>query len=554
MINFNLETVKSGNNNTKTKFLNKKAFVDEGLKFIANDKRQLGLIMLATIMAGVHIYKNSSKDKSCNNTSIPNLRENPDFKTLEQQKLCNISEVSQINDILLRFKNISNEYIKLIEPKMHEFYEECEDKEFAIWIMNILTRKVSVTHDLQKLYMFLISKNEEKEIFAKVYKYLKEHQLEYNDFFIMDNFFKPWENRICYNKGTSNRIYFDAEGNFTKRIIAYNGENIQSEIVETPNGKEIFRLDNYRGEITRMEFDLNENLLSKVMYRISKANPNCYEVTPSSANTENRIIRRLEQESGDIYTVAHKNNSTTTFKYFTEEDGSQRTEIISMSHSGKINYRNSYTRNVINPNNIQTIENGDKYDILFKQNQVIVTKNNSEQVIVEIGENSETSSGVLSRELLPVIKEMPGSSFFAIDKFGLAKIGKNINDVEFDNAHYRHCDKIIAMSEEQSSNIFTLLHEFGHYICYHLKEEQIQELKKTYQRELENWEKRGSNMELAQSRYLIKDKNSIQELFADFYSSRYTSGSEFDYRVCGIKRNFPETYRLMNKILQKEGL
>lgn len=538
---------------TKIPFKN----IKKGFEQAINNKTMLvGLTALAvSARVATHFNKKSKNSTLADNQDIPEQNSFRDINSntdKTKQNLCNVSDVSQINRLLLYFKDAPPKFIQIIETKMFKFYEESKDKEEAIEIMDKLITSY-FNRNLRDFYInFLVKEN--KENYVKAFRYLKEHGLENSDIFFITDRNDSSKIDACIKKGFFDCVYFDIEGNFIKRILSRNTENEIAELVETPDGRETYRFDKTSGEHTRIILDPNDKVVCKETYTLSKLNPDCHEISSTYIKGEQRLIKKLEDSIIEIDTIPHKDNSTTTFKYIEGKDGSRSGIIINIANTGKKNCENTFTRKVINENYIQTFENGKKYDILYEPDRVIVTKNNSEQVIIEIGENSENSPEVLSRELLPVIKELPGSAFFAIDKFKLKKIGKDIDNVQAGIAHYSAFNKTIALSEEKSSNKFTLLHEFGHYIHRSLEDDdRFKELMKIYRTELRAWENQSSNIELFQSHYLI-DKNSIAELFADLYASRFASGSYLDFRIAGVKRNFPKTYRYMIKILQKEGL
>ena len=120
-----------------------------------------------------------------------------------------------------------------------------------------------------------------------------------------------------------------------------------------------------------------------------------------------------------------------------------------------------------------------KYDISYYEDKVVVTKDNREKVEISIGENGINTKNVLSKDLLEVLKQLPGSIYFKIDKYKLNKIGKEIDNVSEKNAHYSHNENIVSLSNELAGKdgIATLLHELGHLVTTYAVGEKLSILK-----------------------------------------------------------------------------
>ena len=211
-------------------------------------------------------------------------------------------------------------------------------------------------------------------------------------------------------------------------------------------------------------------------------------------------------------------------------------------------------------NHFISIENGVKYDIKYYDDKVVVTKDNGEKVEISIGENG-AKNAVLSKDLLPIIKQLPGSIYFKIDKYKLKAIGKEIFSARRENACYSAQSNLIDISKELSNQdgLAVLLHELGHYIDEHTDICKDSEILSTYKKERKSLFDNASQSEISALEYFvdINHKNeggAVTELIAETNALLYANNSWDKTELRGqlLQKYFPETFALVSKKLLEE--
>ena len=154
---------------------------------------------------------------------------------------------------------------------------------------------------------------------------------------------------------------------------------------------------------------------------------------------------------------------------------------------------------------------------------------------------------------------MGKSSFYlAIEKYGLNKIGVDINNVEKDYALYHGEKNLIAISKEVNSEIYILAHEFGHYLDEFLKISSNPEIVETYMKERQALIENQSQFETTRVDYFVSSNNyhtqningSIEEIVAEINALLYASTTNTNQELRGeyLQQYFPETFAKVSKM------
>ena len=211
--------------------------------------------------------------------------------------------------------------------------------------------------------------------------------------------------------------------------------------------------------------------------------------------------------------------------------------------NGEVILHHEFEYNVLGRDHFQTIENGVTYDIQYGQDEVTVTRGDGETVKVSIGGNTNWQKGVLSRDLLPMLKGIPGSFYFDIDKYGLTKIGMDINSVRKNNAHYSPGENLIAISNERSHSNFTEAHEHNHFVIHHVIAKNIET---PYTEEYKEYAKTpGFNKDWTLSAV-------IRSAFRILYLPEECPDAEAQWNF--LQENFPKTFDAISKSVNTDLL
>ena len=531
-----------------------------------------------------------------------------EFKIYKENNVTYISKSAEVNEILRSFNRlITSDKAKDVEDLVLQYLEKHPDKEYSV---ELLKKMLS---DIDNSEYEFIKKMKNKEFlsaYEKAYKYAKENGDDNFSIIIIDpkktmiykvdNISGIWGDEVRESWGM---LIFDLQGNFIRKTQAVNKNSNIHENITTPVGNKVYEaqteiskkdrrlLQNSREEVR----DKDGNLLYIEYYEASKdvkgkfdiyrEYPNVTRYTmeeTQNADGKTTVTRNSyphsevkykigvaeQSESGDIIiekTIPHSNGSKTDYNYIESPDGSRAVYTKITDKDGNTTVEHQFQYKVIDKNHFKTIENGVEYNIEYKLNKVVVTRDDGKTVTVHIGANdilkypalSRLFGGVLSKDLLPVLKQMPGSFYFDINKYGLNKIGRDINDVESDNAHYDHTKNLISLSKEWEKAIFTLSHEFAHYKIHALKITEKPHIVESYLGELEKLQKTAPNFVMQSMRYLIdlycrrtEDyKGSLDEMASDIHAMMYSSNynPEIELRSQFMQEYLPETFALIVK-------
>ena len=433
----------------------------------------------------------------------------------------------------------------------------------------------------------IFSNPEELNLYRKVYTYLERNGLtSAKPVIIKDSSIENYyeadgivESRLTKSTKDSWEIaIFDGNGDFVRYNSATN-KNL--EVAETVTSKDSSRKFNAKLEkinettnniieSAKEIFDSNGNLICTERYIKSESIPNKYDIYREFSDGKKYKIGLAEvSKNGNIViekTLTTSKGMKTDYNYVEAPDGSRLSYTRITDANGKVIAENKYKYQILDDCHFKTTENGTEYYIQYNDsalgNYVRVTSSDGRQVTLPIGNNFTLSSGVLSKRLLPLLKRMPGSFYFDIDKFGLKKIGLEIDCVKSDSAHYNQMENLIAISEEWMVEDFTLAHEIGHFRDKFRKISKNPDVIESYLKEREIFMKNETQYETHATDYMLNATprktqtfvDSLEELVAEVNAFLYASNSKPAIEMRGqfVQEHFPETFaKIANLLLQK---
>ena len=426
---------------------------------------------------------------------------------------------------------------------------------------------------LSKSSLNLCDVLESKQVSAykKAYKYLKEHNIETAKIEFIDIETEDINRNIKINIDDNlnlaknwNVAFFDKQCNFIRADVATKAENRRTENIKTDTRNVEFQTETQKSvEVENRDMlinslkkisDSNGKLLYTEKYETSSDVANKFDIIREYTDGKKYKIGLAEvSNAGDIIiekTLVSETGVKTDYNYLETPNGSILSNTQITDKNGNVIFNNNYQYKVIDDNHYSTVENGVKYDIQFKENEVTVTRSDGKSVSISLGNNSVNSSdAVLSKDLLPILKQMPASFYFDMKEYGLKKIGLEIDNVGENNAHYNSEKKLIAVSKGDSDATFILAHEFGHYRDEFLKVSSDPDVIKTYMKERKALIENQSQFETVQLDYFIKVRTvgisrSIEEITAEINAFLYASNIKSDIELRGqyLQQYFPETF------------
>lgn len=501
-----------------------------------------------------------------------------------QNEMYYISTNNEINKILSKLNTKITKFLRdfdkiILDDIAKNPQKESEILEFYKTFFN------DNNNDIFKIQTFLETK-EQISAYKKAYQYLKENNLTNYKIVIVDS-----DRQNLYNEANIenfhnhkqilkewNIAFFDQNGNLIRRDNADTSDTYNTESITTQTGHIDYDADiiknkegrTYLKNSSKKVFDNNGNLLYTEKYQTSSSVKNKYDIIREYPNGKIYKIGLAEiSPTGNIYiekTLVTETGIKTDYNYLESPDGTRLNYTRIRDAKNNVIFENRYQYKVINDRHFITIENGVKYDIQYRSNfkgseEVFVTRSDGETVSILIGDNSESSNAVLSKDLLPLLKQMPGSFYFDINKFGLKKIGLEINSVRYDNAHYNFDKNLIAISTEWKDAIFTLAHEFGHYRDWFSKISSDPDVIDTFMKERKALIENQSQFEARQINYFINAKDgrinnnndSIKEIVAEINAFIYASNTNPNLELRGqyLQQYFPKTFaKVANKLVR----
>lgn len=449
---------------------------------------------------------------------------------------------------------------------------------FYTWLINNLDYKA---HSIKET----IFNEGKRNIFKKIYTFLEKNNIDKAKAIIIDD-----TNKTNYYKAGSivdlgdtklkkeawDIALFDKEGDFIRYNSAINKDLSVSETVFSQSTGRRFKaklekINDYFNIINSSKevLDSNGNLIYTERYLKSKDIPNKYDIYEEFPNGNIYKIGLAEKsENGNI--IVEKNLITsngikTDYNYTETPNGSKISYTRIQDAAGNTLAENNYKYQVLDEDHFKTTENGIEYYIQYNKDAlghyVRVSSSNNKKTVLLIGSNSTLSPEVLSKNLLPLLKRMPGSFYFDIDEQGLKKIGLEINNVRANSAHFNQEENLIAVSKACKEADFILAHEFGHYRNKFKNISNNPEVVKIYLKEREAFMTNEPQYEALTTNYMIDARpfknesflESLEELVAETNAFLYALNTEPEIEMRGlfIQENFPETFAKIIKLLTK---
>ena len=267
-----------------------------------------------------------------------------------------------------------------------------------------------------------------------------------------------------------------------------------------------------------------------------------------SKSQGSRVGRHLTSTNGTVTRqVKIEGSKGRSSRYIiTGKDGNEMANISRKQH--KIS-ENHYTSSV----------NNEKYDILFSENEIVITKSD---ISTNCSQTIKLTSEDVDFESISLYKNLPGDFLFRLKELGI-KVKKFPHCKEIDScggAYYSAENNLIAITEPCP---FVFAHEFGHALDYtYLKElSKDSNLLAIYEKELEIYKSHSTNTEGLFINYFTNrvlyhsEENCLAELIAETNALlsglpvTQSSSELLGLRSITLQQHFPETITYIAKRL-----
>lgn len=374
----------------------------------------------------------------------------------------------------------------------------------------------------------------------------------------------------CENNNQTISVIFDAEGKTVRRSVLEQQEGLLEEKFETNNNssKMSSTYDPSVADFKKMVSSTKEvkdnqgNLLYIEKYVESKDAPGKYNIIRTDASGREWLIGLAEHsESGNL--VIEKSlqgtDGTKTDYVYSESPKGERLSVTKITDKdGNVLLNNSQKFRVIDENHFQSVENGETYDIQFSEDKIVVKKDNGETVEFKIDDRN--SKLYINPNIVPLLKQLPGSILMDIDKASLTEIGVGIDNVEDDNAHFDSNNNVVSISESVSAKDkgFILLHELGHMkdLDGNKRIVENEELIEIFNEELQNFKENQSSIEEMAVSYLINDGGflggGLPEMVAETNAFLYANNTwnSNEQRGQYLQQYFPKSFAKIAELLK----
>mgnify|MGYP004560309643 CR=1 FL=1 len=374
----------------------------------------------------------------------------------------------------------------------------------------------------------------------------------------------------CENNNQTISVIFDAEGKTVRRSVLEQQEGLLEEKFETNNNssKMSSTYDPSVADFKKMVSSTKEvkdnqgNLLYIEKYVESKDAPGKYNIIRTDASGREWLIGLAEHsESGNL--VIEKSlqgtDGTKTDYVYSESPKGERLSVTKITDKdGNVLLNNSQKFRVIDENHFQSVENGETYDIQFSEDKIVVKKDNGETVEFKIDDRN--SKLYINPNIVPLLKQLPGSILMDIDKASLTEIGVGIDNVEDDNAHFDINNNVVSISESVSAKDkgFILLHELGHMkdLDGNKRIVENEELIEIFNEELQDFKENQSSIEEAAVSYLINDGaflgGGLPEMVAETNAFLYANNTWDlnEQRGHYLQQYFPKSFAKIAELLK----
>ena len=276
---------------------------------------------------------------------------------------------------------------------------------------------------------------------------------------------------------------------------------------------------------------------------------------------EYKMVRNLTSPSG----------VTSKINYSESNDGSYTYDYVIKNKEGQIidEIHSKYT--IIDEKHSVSEVNGQIYDILRYDDQLIVTPKGKSSTILYFKDLFEYKNP----GLVNTVSRLPGDELISLERM-YVKIGKYINDKNAcaeanssmfsaftSGASYNN----INIGKEMWDSYCAFLHELGHLKFEKLTKEEFKQIRDVYNRELAAFLKESCGAEQNNLSYLIdtdhylndcENKGCIEEAVADIMAMRRVpedkSVVDTGIRNLRFQEAFPETIACVNRIFNNKLL
>lgn len=336
--------------------------------------------------------------------------------------------------------------------------------------------------------------------------------------------------RINRNDNLEDILEIVNDSAFTKLKLLYNinDNNPITDVIEkdyiNSNMHDIIQKDYKHGVELTQRYRKNADgriLESQTINKYDANNKLLYteDITPSEIDNVYDIKRTYPDGKVDNISKAYKTNTGNTviekhmvsldgtktiYRYEDDPLGNRIMDYKITTPEGKELLNDSVTFEVLDDNHYVTSRNNKKFDIQIKDNNMFVKDLQSGKIATLELENFTKST---QKDILPVLKQLPGEDLFAIKSIDIKSISR---DDSFANAGFSLTNNLIGMNKKYL-NPEVLLHEIGHGKD-HLEFKEINEkisddkvLNDIYNKEKEAFRKHFSDAELTHIGYFAAD-------------------------------------------------
>ena len=309
-------------------------------------------------------------------------------------------------------------------------------------------------------------------------------------------------------------------------------------------------------------FDENNNLLKTLT--LKENNNSSYDASISYPNGEIVPLQHssYNEETG-IGTIERHFVSPqgvkTEYYYEDSVDGTRIVDYTITDADGNILLKEHNTFQQISENEFISSSNDKTYKIEFKDGTIVITDQKSKKTHT-INIDNIVCSPEQKNIVINYLKNIPASQLMFLEEQPINLLFDDYLS-SADNGSYAGSDKILTLSHpflDNDLNLFTLTHEWGHYIDLYLSKENgiissDKLLNEIYQEELENFLKNTNVDEQAGMSYLMQDGISASERVGDANALRYTGKSNMSgIRDFYYQQYFPRTISRIIELIRSE--
>lgn len=347
---------------------------------------------------------------------------------------------------------------------------------------------------------------------------------------VFENYNDDSGNNVSFISRHSNEVNSDA--------LPTNIKNQYVKEVKSPDGKVLYKEYHVPSKDYPNKFDI---------YR--EENGRRYKIG-STETTNNGQYQNIER-------TIHSSDGTQTQYFYAENANGRMTNTIIKDKNGNILLNNKQQFNKVDDNHYVSKENGKTYDIQYFDDKVVVKNDNGETIEIPIVENGNDG---LSKDLLPLLKQLPGSILFDIKKYNLSSAYITKDPELKNNAAYSPFYKAVAISPElfDKKDLFGLIHELGHFKDDSINVYSNKELLKIYNSERDELLKNSSEREFNEMDYFLALEHpnkggAITEMIAETNAFRFSSNKceNLETRSMFLQEHFPKTFAKIVELLQQ---